>query len=173
MIEKFKTLLAGNIEDLILAVVLANGFTENAEVMGLMDELALESYQNYDHKSVFFEILEQDYAEKLPSLSSIRRLDLSYCRLSSLPESIAKVSNLEFLDCHRNQLSSLPESIGKLANLKHLDCSENQIVSLPKSMEELVNLRFLDCSNNQIVFLPNYIFKIKQLNYIGNPLSEV
>lgn len=54
-------------------------------------------------------------------------LDLSGCRLTTLPESIGDLTQLKKLDLRYNQLQSLPESIGNLIQLQTLSLGVSTI----------------------------------------------
>ncbi len=158
MIEKLKTLLLGDTDSKKLAVLLANQHTDNPQIMTIIDGLALESSKK-DIK-VFFEILEQDYAEKLPTVAGLRTLCCSKYGFECIPESIGKLEKLKELSCSCNELTSLPESIGKLKKLEKLYCLDNKLTFLPESIGELVNLKILDCHNNQLTSLLESIGKL-------------
>ncbi len=164
MIEKLKTLISGGTEDKKLAVLIANHHTENTEVMALMDGLALESSKNDIH--IFFEILEQDYAESLPSVQNLEKMDCSDNQLTALPASIGKLKDLELLYCYKNLLTSLPESIGELKKLERLMVWANQLTSLPESIGKLRNLQMLFCYDNQLTSLPESIGELKNMEVL-------
>ncbi len=58
-------------------------------------------------------------------------LDLSFNRLTTVPESIAKLQNLTYLDLSNNQLTTVPASLAKLQNLKTLELKDNPIKTPP------------------------------------------
>ena len=73
-------------------------------------------------------------------------LDLSYLKLSNLPEIPPFVQTLR---CSKNQLKELP---ALPASLQRLYCSNNQLKELPAALPTL--LQTLNCSNNQLTELP-------------------
>ena len=68
---------------------------------------------------------------ELPSeivdLKVLRRLDVSYNQLVSLPTSIQKLNQLEELHLSGNKLTELPSEIGDLKELRRLDVSGNPL----------------------------------------------
>ncbi|KAL2523664.1 Disease resistance protein [Abeliophyllum distichum] len=84
--------------------------------------------------------------EFLQSFLSLKILDLSGCRLVSLPLCLDQLVELRALlldGC--NHLQELPP-LGGLAKLQVLDCSGTNITSLPEGMELLTSLRLLNLS---------------------------
>ncbi|XP_058770105.1 disease resistance protein RPV1-like [Vicia villosa] len=60
-------------------------------------------------------------------------LDLSFCTLSTVPDSIAELRNLERLNLEGNNFKSLPSSIGMLSRLAHLNMAHcSRLQSLPE-----------------------------------------
>ena len=57
----------------------------------------------------------------MPLLPNVRRLDLRFCRLASLPENIGNLASLRDLNIKSNQLTKLPHSVTKLSP----DCDIN------------------------------------------------
>ena len=55
--------------------------------------------------------------EKLTSLSSLTKLDLSHNHISSISSNIGKLSKLEYFDISSNEVEALPNSITKLTKL--------------------------------------------------------
>ena len=82
-------------------------------------------------------------------------VDLSYQRITLIPESITDIPYLRNLDFRNNSLSSLPENIGNLKNLVRLDVRNNKITAIPPSAEELSKLTaFLISGNSENVNNP-------------------
>jgi Leucine-rich repeat (LRR) protein len=83
-------------------------------------------------------------AEKLPrdeeTLLSQTALNLSFCKLTQLPESLANLTHLTELDLAYNELTQIPEWIDNFTVLEKLDVSGNSIMSLPDSLRHLPNL---------------------------------
>jgi CCR4-NOT transcription complex subunit 6 len=82
----------------------------------------------------------------------LKRLDLVYNQLTSLPPDIGCLKNLEHLDVSFNQLTELPEEIGMLTNLKHLLLFNNHIQTLCYEL--------------------GFLFKLEMLGIYGNPLEQ-
>ena len=93
-------------------------------------------------------------------------LDLSHNQLTTFPSEIIKLTNLKELDIGDNQLFQLP-SIVKLINLTELNLGDNQLTTLPYGIGELRNLKTLYLSNNQLTSLPYDIWKLESLERLG------
>jgi len=109
-------------------------------------------------------------AEKLPrdteTLLSQTTLNLSFCKLTELPESLGNLTHLTELDLAYNELTKLPEWIDNFTALEKLDVSGNSITSLPDSLRHLPNLVVLGLDkqiakeknmNDYIVKIPFYV----------------
>ncbi len=110
-------------------------------------------------------------------------LDLSFLRLTSLPD---LPSSLKILYCYNNQLTSLPDLPSSLkilicdnnkitnlpnlpSSLQKLSCSNNYLTSLP----DLPSLQKLSCSNNKLTDLPNLPSSLKILHCNENYLTSL
>ncbi|TGZ63877.1 hypothetical protein CRM22_006678 [Opisthorchis felineus] len=91
------------------------------------------------------------------------QLDLSYNRITKLPEDFCELANLEDLDLTSNWLKELPVSIGKLTRLVKLNLEFNHITYLPKSIGEMENLRVLNLDANRLTRLPCAIGNLHNL----------
>ncbi|KAJ4522803.1 Glucose-repressible alcohol dehydrogenase transcriptional effector [Exophiala dermatitidis] len=87
-----------------------------------------------------------------PSYHFLKRLDLMYNQLETLPPEIGRLRNLEYLDVSFNQLTELPEEIGMLTNLKHLLLFGNHIQTLCYEL--------------------GFLYKLEMLGVYGNPLEQ-
>ncbi len=94
----------------------------------------------------FFKWTDENHisAEKLPrdeeTLLSQTALNLSFCKLTQLPESLGNLTHLTELDLAYNALTEIPEWIDNFTALEKLDVSGNSITSLPDSLRHLPNL---------------------------------
>lgn len=82
---------------------------------------------------------------------NIRKLDISYGWLKSLPQSITQLINLHDFCAQHAGLDKLPDFIGTLSNLEHIDVFQNSFKSLPESIVLLSNLRRLDIDSGVAV----------------------
>lgn len=87
-----------------------------------------------------------------PSYYFLKRLDLVYNHLETLPPEIGRLRNLEHLDVSFNQLTELPEEIGMLTNLKQLLLFNNHIQTLCYEL--------------------GFLYKLDILGVYGNPLEQ-
>ncbi|CAG8464603.1 11318_t:CDS:2 [Ambispora leptoticha] len=112
----------------------------------------------------------------IPYLNSLRRLSISYNKLSSLPSALFQLSGLQILHIHSNQLRSLPPQIGFLTALRELDVHSNKIKSIPPQIANCTECNWLNMEKNQIAYLPAEIYqlkKLKQLRVDGNPFALI
>ncbi|KAJ9628204.1 Glucose-repressible alcohol dehydrogenase transcriptional effector [Knufia peltigerae] len=80
----------------------------------------------------------------------LKRLDLVYNQLETLPPQIGQLKNLEYLDVSFNALTELPEEIGMLTNLRKLLLFSNQIHTLCYELGFLFNLEVLGVYGNPL-----------------------
>ncbi|KAJ9500554.1 Glucose-repressible alcohol dehydrogenase transcriptional effector [Exophiala xenobiotica] len=85
-----------------------------------------------------------------PAYNFLKRLDLVYNQLETLPPQIGQLKNLEHLDVSFNQLTELPEEIGMLTNLKKLLVFGNHIQTLCYELGFLFNLEMLGVYGNPL-----------------------
>ncbi|WP_310415590.1 leucine-rich repeat domain-containing protein [Chamaesiphon sp. OTE_8_metabat_110] len=101
------------------------------------------------------------------NLNSQPILDLRFCNLKTLPESIANRPDLIELSLLNNQLISLPNWIGNLASLTSLSLSANQLTNLPDSLGNLTNLQWLYVGSNRLTALPANIGNLSKLTSLS------
>src|SRR5665647_14644 len=93
-------------------------------------------------------------------------LNLSYSKLTTLPDSIGQLSQLRELYVAGNQLTTLPDSIGQLTQLRELYVGYNQLTTLPDSIGQLAQLQVLYVEHNQLTTLPDSIGQLAQLQVL-------
>ncbi|GJZ99003.1 NB-ARC domains-containing protein [Tanacetum coccineum] len=83
-----------------------------------------------------------------PSLHMLKYLNLSYCHLEQVPESIGGLSCLEDLYLSRNNFTSLPGSLSQLSHLQRLDVDGyKKLEVLPKLPPNLDYMNACDCTS--------------------------
>lgn len=86
-------------------------------------------------------------AEKLPrneeTLLSRTALDLSFCKLTQLPDCFCHLNYLRELDLAYNELTQLPDWLDSFTDLEKLNVAGNAITFLPESIRHLPKLEVL------------------------------
>jgi hypothetical protein len=112
-----------------------------------------------------------------PFALSLTRLDVSFNKLSALPEELANCATLKVLFAMANEFEEIPEVLGKLPNLGMLSfksnkvskwsetclppsvywliLTDNKIKALPKSIGKLTKLQKFMMSTNRLTELPD------------------
>jgi Leucine-rich repeat (LRR) protein/serine/threonine protein phosphatase PrpC len=107
-------------------------------------------------------------------VNSLCELNLSNCKLSSLPEDLfTHMVGLERLVLDTNTLNSLPTSIGVLLSLNRLSIQSNNLETLPTEIGKLSELKILDAQKNNLKSLPREIWlcaSLQTLNCSSNLL---
>ena len=104
----------------------------------------------------------------------VTELDLSYAKLTDLPESIGNVTLLKILYLSHNHLAKLPASLKKLVRMRLLDISGNQLKEIPEWIDDFHQLEEFYIRSNRLTDLPSSIAKLDQLRILkldGNPLD--
>ncbi|KAI8060952.1 hypothetical protein BC940DRAFT_337222 [Gongronella butleri] len=112
-----------------------------------------------------------------PSVPSrLTELNLSNCKLSSLPDDLFVHSVLlEHLVLDSNTLIQIPKSIGALSKLVSLSVQNNALESLPVEIAKLHELKVLDTQKNNLKTLPKEIWlcpSLQLLNCSSNLLES-
>ncbi|KAI9254821.1 hypothetical protein BY458DRAFT_549629 [Sporodiniella umbellata] len=107
---------------------------------------------------------------------SLTTLNLSNCKLSSLPEDLFEnIQGLESLVLDSNTLSMLPPSIVVLQKLATLSVQNNHLEALPDAIGKLTSLTYLYAQKNNMKTLPVEIWNcisLKTLNCSSNLLGS-
>ncbi|HEY1187985.1 MAG TPA: COR domain-containing protein [Gemmata sp.] len=90
-------------------------------------------------------------------------LNLSFMRLTEVPEALGQLTQLHTLYLNSNQLSSVPEALGQLTQLQELHLDSNQLLSVPESLGQLTQLYALDLSDNQLSSVPEVLGQLTKL----------
>ena len=71
---------------------------------------------------------------------NLRRLDLSYCGLTTIPEKVWELTQLEYLYVNNNYIRKISPKIKNLTNLKHFNCNSNNLTAIPDEICQLTKL---------------------------------
>ena len=77
-------------------------------------------------------------------VGKIRRLDLSYNNIRSIPESICKMTSLKELWLQGNPITSFPRGMGTLSHLEVIDVRNTKIAKFPPEMSTIPKLLHVD-----------------------------
>ncbi|RSK37460.1 leucine-rich repeat domain-containing protein [Hymenobacter metallilatus] len=122
--------------------------------------------------------LEASYLPALPpgftKLKRLKKLNLSYNRLTQFPTDLYQLDSLEELNLERNWLDSIPPSIRQMERLRVLNLSSNQLTQYPEAVNALANLRELHLGNANIRRLPLSTRQLQNLEVmdVGNQRNE-
>jgi Leucine-rich repeat (LRR) protein len=85
------------------------------------------------------------------STKKCKSLDLSYQKLTEIPQEVFELENLEILNLSNNELSELPIEISRLKRLKRLNISYNDFEDLPyKQLKAMKHLELLCVTGHYI-----------------------
>ncbi|KAK7071419.1 Leucine rich repeat, partial [Halocaridina rubra] len=116
--------------------------------LSVLSGKALEGLAVLTHLSLDFNILDNISENALSNCSSLHHLSLSHNQLQEFPVAVKGAPLLRKLNLSFNRLSNLEESYG-LVHLQNLEISNNIITNVSRSfLSELSSLTLLDLSNN-------------------------
>ncbi|XP_073988528.1 PH domain leucine-rich repeat protein phosphatase isoform X3 [Rhodnius prolixus] len=113
-----------------------------------------------------------------PKPTKLKHLDISYNKLTSLPDWLGACHHLRTLFASHNQLVSLPDHLfcSELSCLQTLQLSFNSLKSLPQVIRH-IPLQQLFLQSNNISTLPDHFFlatsRLRILNLSKNNLGEL
>lgn len=78
---------------------------------------------------------------KLSKISTLKSLDLSFCKLMILPDEIALLDQVETLNVSGCYLTTLPTHIEDMVSLQNINLTHNQFKGVPKVLYQLPHLQ--------------------------------
>jgi Leucine-rich repeat (LRR) protein len=146
-------------------VLSANKFTEVPQA--IFSLVQLDTF-NFAYNSLGSGSISSDIGK----LTLLRNLDLSGCRLASLPDSIGGLVSLRVLEIFKNNLTTLPESISGLKLLTQLKAGRNRLTLLPAALPP--HLAEFDFSHNPINDLPSSLGEHETyIEFVECPLTAI
>ncbi|KAH3742877.1 leucinerich repeat kinase [Pelomyxa schiedti] len=107
---------------------------------------------------------------------SLTKLDLSHNTLSNIPpEFFENCKALQILDLSFNRITSIPDTVSSVGNLTSFNIEHNEIESLPVSIGDCVQM-ILYCGFNKIAALPHSLAhhaRLSKVHYQPNPLQNM
>ncbi len=137
--------------------------------------------------------------EKIPSLrvlKSLKKLDLSHNKISTIriganslesleelllnsnqileiPKDLTALPCLEVLDLGNNKISTIRQRVLFPLSLRDLNLSKNQIITIPRKLEGFSDLKSLDLSENRISVIPERLKDLRSLRILNVAYNEI
>ena len=105
-------------------------------------------FEHYKNGYMINHFLIQNHIQQ--PFYTLQKLNLSFKKLTTLPQAIGMLTQLQHLYLTDNQLTTLPPEIGLLTQLQNLYLVYNQLTTLPPEIGLLTQLQNLDLSYNQL-----------------------
>ncbi|CAF0772659.1 unnamed protein product [Brachionus calyciflorus] len=120
---------------------------------------------------------DTDIFQRIGSVKTLKRLDLSFNNLDNYPRQLCDLSLLESLNLTGNKLNEndLPSELDRYHNLIELILDKNNFKRIPKILSKFKKLQRLSLKNNELIELKNveYFKKLKYLIVDYNNLASV
>lgn len=101
------------------------------------------------------------------NLSTVTSINLSYCRLSSLPANFSAVEHLKQLNLSNNLFQKPPECLrSNLRFLEDIDLSFNLLTDFDTEPRCCLKLKSLNLAKNRITRVPEWILYVRSINLI-------
>ena len=81
---------------------------------------------------------------------NLRRLNLTNCGLTTIPEEVWELTKLTGLDVGFNSICEISPKIKNLTNLEHFGCRSNIITTFPVEICQLTKLSYFYFADNQL-----------------------
>ncbi|KAK9700001.1 hypothetical protein RND81_08G210100 [Saponaria officinalis] len=133
----------------------------------------LRTFIAIDNAADYFYVSLRAMNDLVPRLKSVRVLSLSHYQIYHLSASIGEMKHLRFLDVSFTKITRLPETICNLCNLQILllsHCSE--LIELPPDMHKLTSLCHLDLSGTALTNLPSNMPNLSSFRTLGKVILD-
>ncbi|KAG5539129.1 hypothetical protein RHGRI_019623 [Rhododendron griersonianum] len=130
----------------------------------IKDAKCLRTFLQIDRISYMILLHKQELDEIISGMPRLRLLNLPSYGFEELPYSIGKLIHLRFLDLSYSRITQLPEFVCTLYNLETLLLSNcRSLTTLPVDLGKLISLRRLDLSKTSLKEMPVNISRLKDL----------
>ncbi|QHO22262.1 Putative disease resistance RPP13-like protein [Arachis hypogaea] len=134
-----------------LGHLISKDFNSIVKLKSLRTSLYIDdlfSMENRESKFKYLRVLSFHKLDVLPEsmgeLIHLRYLNLSWCNINRLPESLCNLYNLQTLILYGcTKLTMLPSGMHNLVNLRHLDLRGTSLEEMPGGISKLKHLRVL------------------------------
>ena len=129
-------------------------FLENLKVLSLKGLSSISSNKFFSFPLILERRVDpmDILARTLSNLWSLTELDLSYCNLQAIPDSLGCLSSLKRLNLNGNNFVCLPESTTQLSNLRYLRlCDCTHLRSLPELPSNIGYIDAHGCASLEIL----------------------
>ena len=119
---------------------------------------------------------DNDFPKSLESLRSLRDLNLSGNRLTTIPRAVLQIPTLRNLFVGGNRIEEVPAGIRALKRLRVLYLGGNRVRRLPPQICQLKHLHALILCDNLLESLPDCICDLQRLECLqlhGNRLTTI
>lgn len=104
---------------------------------------------------------------ELLQFTQLKKLDLSYNLLATLPQSFQQLNTLRFLKLNNNHFHKLPAAILGLKDLQYLDLRFNRLHTISESIIQLTALESFNLRANYLHELPSELGQLPRLRNIN------
>jgi Leucine-rich repeat (LRR) protein len=101
--------------------------------------------------------------EGIGKFPQLKNLELSYNQIARVSAEIGKLKSLETISFYQNKLTAIPSGIFRLTSLRSIDLYYNRLDEVDPAIGNMTQLRILFLSNNFIKALPASIGNLSNL----------
>lgn len=136
-----------------------------------LDSAGMVNFSELKCLTIAYIKLKTSNKDKLPVLKAMRKLELEFMFIDTVPDFLTNFPNLEYLGLRLNNIKELPEWLCVLKRLKVLDLANNSFISIPKQILQLDSIENILLANveggvtNSLTQNP-FVAQVNKINYI-------
>jgi Leucine-rich repeat (LRR) protein len=148
-----------------------NSSITNLSIRGDEKGMLPKSYRKFKKLEVL--LLSRNNLKEVPRTTraqNLKRLDLTFNSITSIPSWISEFNNLVALNLNNNNVSVIDRNIEKLSQLQELSLYKNNLSEFPSVLYSMKSLRVIDLYYNHIPKIMSDIGNLKNLEilYLAN-----